>query len=189
MYLVPVKSVASDETFAAQAGAALFGGIGAEVFSAIVVISVLGSLAAFMMAAPRVYYAMARDRLFFQSISEVSPRFGTPARAILLQAVLASLLVIVSSFSEIVAYFFFVTIVFIAMAVFAVFILRRREKGANDYRTPGYPWTPLFFMLLVTILLVLLAANNPKQAFLGVGVVALGLPVYQLLFRHRDEPH
>jgi APA family basic amino acid/polyamine antiporter len=191
MYLVPVRSVASDETFAAQAGAALFGGTGAQVFSAIVVISVLGSLAAFMMTAPRVYYAMARDRLFFQSISEVSPRFGTPARAILLQAVLASLLVTFSSFSQIVAYFFFVTIVFIAMAVFAVFILRRRKNKTTFYLTPGYPWTPLFFTILISVLLVLLAANNPKQAFLGVGVVMLGLPVYQILFRKRatgDEP-
>ncbi|HYJ47170.1 MAG TPA: amino acid permease, partial [Pyrinomonadaceae bacterium] len=115
MYLVPVGSVTSDETFAAQAGEVLFGGVGAQVFSAIVALSVLGSLAAFMMGAPRVYYAMARDRLFFKAVSEVNQRFDTPARAILLQAVLASLLVAAGSFSEIVAYFFFVTIVFIAM--------------------------------------------------------------------------
>jgi APA family basic amino acid/polyamine antiporter len=188
MYLVPVKNVTSDETFAAQAGEVLFGGVGAQVFSAIVVISVLGSLAAYIMAAPRVYYAMARDRVFFQAVSEVSPRFGTPARAIALQAALAALLVAAGSFSEIVAYFFFVTIVFIAMTVFAVFILRRRMKKSDEtYLTPGYPLTPLFFTLLIVILLFLLAANNPKQAFLGVGVMLLGLPVYQLLFRRRDE--
>jgi APA family basic amino acid/polyamine antiporter len=183
MYLVPLKTVASDETFAAQAGEALFGGAGAQVFSAIVVVSVLGSLAAYIMAAPRVYYAMARDRLFFKTVAEVHPRFGTPARAIALQAILASLLVAIGSFNDIVAYFFFVTIVFIALTVAAVFVFRRRKGNDSTYRTPGYPLTPLFFMLLITLLLVLLAANNPKQAFLGVGVVALGAPVYSLLFR------
>jgi APA family basic amino acid/polyamine antiporter len=186
LYLVPLGRVATSETFAAQAGEALFGEAGAKVFSSIVIISVLGSLAAFMMAAPRVYYEMARDRLFLSSIGVLDRRFGTPARAIVLQAALASIIAMLGTFNEIVAYFIFVVVFFVALTVAAVFVLRRKGAGTHGaYLTPGYPWTPLLFLVLVAVLLVLLAGNNPQQAFLGVAVVALGVPVYHLLFRKR----
>lgn len=191
LYLVPLEQVPANETsaqtFAAQVGLALFGETGGRVFSGIVVISALGSLAAYIMAAPRVYYAMARDGLFIKPIAAIHTRFGTPARAIALQATLASVLVAVGTFDAIIAYFFFVTVVFITLTVAAIFVLRRRERPRDKgtYRTPGYPLTPLFFLLVITLMLFLLAKNNPQQAFLGVGVVLLGLPVYYLLYGKR----
>jgi len=186
---VPLSKVPTGETsaqtFAAQAGVALFGQTGGQVFSGIVVICALGSLAAYIMAAPRVYYAMALDGLFVKQIAAVHPRFGTPALAIALQALLASALIIIGTFEEIIAYFFFVTVLFIALTVAALFILRRKERGdsAAAYRTPLYPLTPLFFLGLVAVLLFLIAARSPLQASLGVGVVALGAVAYQLLFK------
>ncbi|HEX8144822.1 MAG TPA: amino acid permease [Pyrinomonadaceae bacterium] len=188
LYLVPLGRVATGETFAAQAGAALFGQAGGKVFSSVVIVSVLGSLAAFMMAAPRVYYAMARDGLFLSPIASLHPSFGTPARAIILQAVLASVVAVLGTFNDIVAYFIFVVVFFVALTVAAVFVLRRRHGRAPAYRMPAYPLTPLLFLLLVSVLLLLLAANNAKQASLGVAVVALGVPVYHLLFRRRFMP-
>lgn len=192
IYLVPMAGVTSPETFAAQAGEVLFGRAGGRIFAGMVVVSVFGSLAAFILAAPRVYYAMARDRLFFSSIARVHPRFGTPTSAIMLQAALASLLVAIGTFNQIVAYFFFVAIVFIALTVAVVPLLRRREaqrdarqRDAKSYRVPGYPLTPLVFLVLVSGLLVLIAADNPSQAFLGVLVVALGWPIYLWVFRRR----
>jgi APA family basic amino acid/polyamine antiporter len=181
-YLVPLDAVTSGETFAAQAGEALFGRAGAQVFSVIVIVAVVGSLAAFMMSAPRVYFAMARDGLFIPAAASLHPQFGTPARAIALQAVLASLLVALGSFSQIISYFIFVVVVFIALTVAALFVLRRRQLEKPDYQTPGYPVTPAVFLLMVGVLLFLLGSNSPKQSFLGVGVVALGIPVYYLLF-------
>lgn len=189
LYLVAPEQVptgeASAQTFAAQVGQVLFGSTGKQIFSAIVAGSLLGSLAAYIMAAPRVYYAMARDHLFIKEVAVVDARFGTPARAIALQAVLASILVTIGTFDAIIAYFFFVTVVFIALTVVAVFVFRHTSGSTTDYRTPGYPVTPLFFLLIIAVLLFLLASNNPKQAFLGVGVVLLGVPVYQLLFRKK----
>lgn len=182
-YLVPLEAVTSSETFAAQAGEVLFGRAGAQVFSAIVVVTVLGSLAAIIMSAPRVYFAMARDGLFISPVAAIHPRFGTPARAIALQALLASLLVVLGSFNQIVSYFIFVVVIFIALTVAALFVLRRKSAPKPQYLTPGYPVTPVIFLLLVGGLLFLLASNNPKQAFVGAGVVALGIPVYYLLFR------
>jgi APA family basic amino acid/polyamine antiporter len=191
LYLVPLENFPADDTsartFAAQIGIALFGRTGGQIFSSIVVISALGSLAAYIMAAPRVYYAMARDGLFIKQIAAIHPRFGTPARAIALQALLASVLVAVGTFDAIIAYFFFVTVVFIALTVAAIFVLRRKGVDTMTYRTPGYPATPIFFLLVVAALLFMLASNNPTQAFLGVGVVALGVPVYHLLFRKKVD--
>ncbi|HEX8148243.1 MAG TPA: amino acid permease [Pyrinomonadaceae bacterium] len=188
VYLVPLGAVASGETFAAQAGAALFGPAGAGVFSAVVVVAVLGSLAALTMSAPRVYYAMARDRLFFRAAARVSARTGTPAAAIVMQAALASLLVALGTFEEIVAYFVFVAVLFVGLTVAATFPLRRARGGAPAFAAPGYPLTQAVFLTLVTLLLALLAAGSPLQAALGTAVVALGLPVYYVLFRGKVLP-
>jgi basic amino acid/polyamine antiporter, APA family len=186
VYLVPLEVVSSGETFVAQAGEVLFGKAGALVFSAIVVVVVLGSLAAIIMSAPRVYLAMARDGLFFPSIASLHPRFGTPARAILVQATLASLLVVVGSFNQIVSYFIFVVVAFIGLTIAALFILRRKHDTGHEYATPGYPITPLVCLIVFAVLLVLLAGNSPKQALLGSAAVALGIPFYYLLFRKRS---
>ena len=184
LYLVPLDSVTSGETFAAQAGEVLFGRAGGQVFSGIVVVTVLGSLAAFVMSAPRVYFAMARDGLFIPAAASIHTRFGTPARAIALQAVLASLLVAIGSFNQIVSYFLFAVVFFIALTVAALFVLRRDDSVKPQYLALGYPVTPVIFLILVTVLLFLLGSNNPRQAFLGIAVVALGIPIYFIFFRH-----
>ena len=183
VYLVPLDQVTSSETFAAQAGEVLFGRAGGTVFSLIVIVSVLGSLAAVMMSAPRVYFAMARDGLFVPGVAAIHPRFETPAFAIALQAVLASVLVLVGTFNEIISYFLFVVIVFIGLTIIALFKLRRRRSDDVGYLTPGYPLTPIVFLVLVALMLVLLGGNKPDQAFYGVAVVSLGLPFYLLVFR------
>jgi APA family basic amino acid/polyamine antiporter len=185
VYLVPIERATSGETFAAQAGEILFGRAGGQIFSGIVIISVLGSLLAVIITAPRVYYAMARDGVFLSAAAKLHPRFNTPARATILQAALASLLVAVGTFNQIVAYFVFVTVVFVGLTVASVFVLRKKSLSGEAYKIPGYPVTPVIFLLLVIMLLVLLATNNPAQAALGVAVVALGAPVYYLVFRKR----
>jgi basic amino acid/polyamine antiporter, APA family len=187
VYLVPAERVTSVEAFAAQAGEALFGRAGALVFTGVVVVAVFGSLASFTMSAPRVYFAMARDRLFFKDVARLHPRYQTPARAIIIQATLASLLVLLGNFNDIIAYFFFVAVLFIALAVAGLFVLRREGRPAG-FRTPLYPATPVAYLILNALLLFLLASDKPRQAFAGVGVVALGLPFYYLLFRRRAAP-
>lgn len=186
LYLVPLDRVTSGETFAAQAGEALFGRSGGAIFSAIVIVSVLGSLAAVVMSAPRVYYAMARDGVFFGAIARLHPRFGTPARAILAEAAMASLLAALGTFNQIVAFFVFVTVIFIALTVASVFRLNRQAGNFGFPKVIGYPWTPIAFLMFVALLLFLLAGNNPRQAGLGVAIVLLGAPVYSLFF-HRQK--
>jgi len=88
------------------------------------------------------------------------------------------------SFEQIIAYFIFVTVIFIALTVAALFVLRSRLK-TSSYQSLGYPVTPILFLALVAVLLVLLGGHDPKQALLGVAVVALGLPVYELIVRKK----
>ena len=187
IYLVPLDKVTSGETFAAQAGEVLFGRAGAMIFSFVVIVSVLGSLAAVVMSAPRVYFAMARDGVFLSSVAVLHKRYETPARAIALQAVLASVLVIAGTFDQILSYFVFVVILFIALTIIALFKFRREDSNNVRYLTPGYPVTPIIFLVKIAVLLVLMASDKPKQTLLGVGVVALGLPVYLFLFRNKQN--
>jgi APA family basic amino acid/polyamine antiporter len=185
VYLVPLDQVTSGETFAAQAGEVLFGRAGGLIFSLIVMISVLGSITAVVMSAPRVYFAMARDGLFIPSVATLHKSYETPARAIALQALLASVLVVAGNFREIMTYFLFVVVLFVALSVAALFKFRHDESSGVRFLTPGYPVTPTVFLLMMVLTLFLLGSDNPKQAFLGAAVTALGFPVYQFLFRSK----
>jgi APA family basic amino acid/polyamine antiporter len=180
LYLVGPGQLASDqgeEAFAALAGRALFGRAGEVAFAVVVVVSVAGSLAAVLMAFPRVYYAMARDGLFFASFAEVDPGRGTPARAIALQATLAAALALSGSFDQILSYFMVPTLAFLALAVAAVFVLRRRSTPGRGLVIPGYPAAPLVFLIPVLIVVVLQTLRDPTRAAIGLAVVAVGLPI------------
>jgi basic amino acid/polyamine antiporter, APA family len=184
IYLVPIEQVADKETFAAQAGEVLFGKIGGIVFASIVVVSVLGTLVAYLMVSPRVYYAMARDGLFFRSFGELHPRFGTPHRAGVIQIVLACILILSGTFEQIISYFFFVVVFFIALTVAGIFKIHKTEF--SGYKTTFYPFTPIFFLAITAIVLLLIAMQNPFQSFLGVAVVLCGLPVYHLVLQRKN---
>jgi APA family basic amino acid/polyamine antiporter len=175
IYVIPIDDVRAGEAFVAQVGEAIFGPAGAIVVAGVIVVCVLGSLGTLLMVAPRLYFAMAQDGLFPAAAAAVSPRFGTPARAILIQAALASILVALGTFDTIVAYFVFITVAFIMLTVASVFTLQRRDP---DFRVPANPWTPLVFLSVGALLLVLLALNSPFQAGLGLAIVAAGVPVY-----------
>ncbi len=186
LYLVPLDKVASDETFVAQVGAILFGPTGGIIFAAIVVICVLGGLAGFVISAPRVYYAMAQDGLFLPAVARLHPKFGTPAAAIAIQGAIGTLLVVVSSFQQIISYFIFVAVFFIGLAAAGVFRMRNASPSpASAILTPGYPFTPLVYLTFMTLTLVVLGMHAPRESAMGVVVVLAGVPVYQVFQRRR----
>jgi len=199
LYLVPLEQVTSDEAFAAQAGEALFGRAGGVVLASMVIVSVAGSLLAIQMMLPRLYYAMSRDGLFPPSLGELHPTRGTPVRAIALQAVLASVLVALGSFDAIIAYFVFITVVFIGLTVAGVWKIRRSSgsdtlsqvpSGSSSpprYLTPGFPVTPVVFLALVVVLLSMLLVSRPLQALAGAAIVLAGVPVYSVITRRADR--
>lgn len=184
MYLVPTAGITSDETFAAQVGEVLFGSAGAAVFSAVVIASVLGSLIAYMMVSPRLYYAMAIDGLFFKSVAAVHRKFETPYIAIAIQATLAVVMIFSGSFQEILSLFFFVVVLFIAATVASIFVFRRRSDH-DGFKAPGYPLSPVIFLVITGVVLFFIAMRDPGRSSIGVGLVILGLPVYYLFRRRR----
>jgi len=187
LYLVPLQNVTSDETFVAQAGAVLFGRAGGIVLAAIVILCVLGSLAALIISAPRVYYAMAKDGIFIPAFAKTHPHFHTPVNAILLQGTVASLLLFLGTFQQVISYFMFAAIAFLGLAVAGLFGLRKKQPSPqNVVLAPAFPVTPTLFLVLVALLLVLLAVNRPLEAVLGVVVVLTGLPFYFVL-RNRNQ--
>lgn len=108
------------------------------------------------------------------------PGFGTPHLATLIQMSLAIVLVLSGTFDEIISYFFFVVVFFVAMAVAGLFRIRRQRH--EGYKTWLYPATPAFFLLVTAVVLMLIAVRNPLQTILGIGVTLAGLPVYYLIF-------
>jgi basic amino acid/polyamine antiporter, APA family len=128
---------------------------------------------------------MARDGLFIPSVARLHERYETPARAIALQAALASVLVAAGNFNEIMTYFVFVVVVFVGLTVAGLFKFRREDSSGVRFLTPGYPVTPIVFLVMIALTLFLLGAGKPKQAFYGVAVTALGFPVYLFLFRSK----
>lgn len=179
LFLVPLSAVTSGETFAAQAGTALFGAAGGTVLAAIVLLCVLGSLFAFMTTAPRVYYAMARDGAAPAWAGAVGARSGAPLGAVLVQASLAAVLVAVGTFDGIVAYFVFATVAFLGLTVVGLLRLRRREGR------PGSAGA-VFFLFCIVVVLTTLGAGRPFESALGVAVVALGWPAYRLFVGKQD---
>jgi APA family basic amino acid/polyamine antiporter len=183
MALVPPAEAGSATAFAALLGERLFGAAGGTVLGLAVCVSVAGSLAAVLLGSPRTYVALARDGLFPERLARLHPRFGTPVLSIAVQAGLGTLLVMVGSFSEIVAYFVFVTVAFIALSIAALY--RLPPPAAGGFVTPLRRVTPAVFLVLCGVLLVLLLAGRPTQALLGAAVVAAGVPVHAALQRAR----
>ena len=182
LYLVPLEAAVGDEAFSVRVGQALLGAAGSRVLPAIVALSLLGSLFAFMTMAPRVYYAMARDRVVPAFVGRLDPRTGAPVRAIAVQASLALLLVALGTFETIVAYFVFVTVAFLGLTVIGLVRLRRRARAAA-FATPLYPLPLLLFLASIVLVMALLAAGKPAESALGLAVVALGVPAYRVFVR------
>jgi APA family basic amino acid/polyamine antiporter len=183
--LVPPGEGVPAGAFAAQVGERLFGPAGGVFVAATVSLCVFGSLAAMMLSAPRTYVALARDGLFPARLSRLHPRFGTPSGAIAVQTLLAATLVALGTFSEIVAYFVFAAVLFVAVSVAGLY--RLPPPPADAFRTPWRRVTPAIFVTLCVLLLALLLLGRPLQALLGLAVVCLGIPLYPLI-RLADRP-
>jgi APA family basic amino acid/polyamine antiporter len=185
IYLVPAEDVSSASEFARRAGEAMLGTAGPTVLAAIVLLSVIASAMALLIMAPRVYLAMSRDRLFPVALASTNPVTNAPVRATALLAVLASVFVLIGTFEQIMSFLICTTLGFIALAAAALVVVRRRAPALSDdahtFSAPGHPYTTVLFVLLVVGVVVLVAINRPLQALIGLTLVLLGLPAYEIL--------
>lgn len=187
LYLVPFGEVTSATEFAERAGVAMFGPRGPVLLAVVVVLSVAASIVALFIMAPRVYMAMEEDGVLPETLVPGGTTATTPVRAMGFLALLASLFVLLGSFEQIVAFFMCTTLVFIGFAAAGLLVVRRRTPGRGGFRSPGHPWTPALFVLLLAAVVVLVALDQPLQAFSGFAIVLLGVPVHAGLVRSREE--
>ncbi|HKD10592.1 MAG TPA: amino acid permease [Thermoanaerobaculia bacterium] len=183
LYLVPAREASSASGFARHAGQALWGSSGPTVLAAIVILSAVPSVMAFLLMAPRAYLAMARDGLFPGALARRGAHLRSPVRATVLLAAIATIYVLSGSFGEILTVFLCTAFVFVALAASGLFLLRRREPESSAFRVPGFPITTALFVILVLGAVGIIAAGRPLQASIGAALVLAGLPVYVLLVR------
>jgi APA family basic amino acid/polyamine antiporter len=157
------------------------GAPGAAILSAGIAVSAIGFLSQAVLTSPRVYYAMARDGLFFQSVAWIHPRTRVPVVAVLLQGAFAIIIAMSGTFHQILNYVMSVEMVFLALTAMSLFIFRRRDAVARTVQgdpVPGHPVTTLLFTVAAVAVVVALFYQYPANSAIGLGIAAAGIPVY-----------
>ncbi len=176
---LPIPEMEGVVRIAEKATTSLFGTSTGIFISLAVIVSTFGALNGSILTGPRVYYAMAKDRLFFKQISKVHPKFHTPASAIFLQALWASFLTVLGSFEQIFTFAMFAAIAFWVAAAASVFTLRKKyPKMKRPYKTWGYPFIPALFIIACTGILINTFIEKTVESAAGIVLVLLGIPVY-----------
>ena len=186
-YVLPASSIAASPRAASDAMAVVLGSLGAGIVSAGMALSMLVAMNGTVMSGARVPYAVARDRYFFSALAEVHPRFRTPSVAIVVQAVLAIILLLLGgNFRQFFSLAIFAEWLFYMIAGTTVFVFRRRDRQAvRPYRVWGYPIVPALFVLASTVLLYYTFTGNLRISALGCLAIVAGVPVFYLFARRR----
>ncbi|MEO6443619.1 MAG: amino acid permease [Gemmatimonadaceae bacterium] len=182
--LGPARVAASDRV-AGEAVAQVMGPAAGAIIALAIIISMYSAAHATVITAPRVYYSMARDGLFFSKLAEVHPRFGTPAVAIIASCLWATVLAVSGTFEQLLTYVVFVGWIFYALGAAAVIALRiKRPNAERPFRVPLYPVTPILFVVAAAAIVLNTIVSQPGQSAIGIGVVLAGAPAY-LLWRRK----
>jgi APA family basic amino acid/polyamine antiporter len=178
-YILPASAVGSTNRVAGEAMRRVLGAPGANAVSIAAMISIFAALNGSILSGSRVPFAMARDRLFFRRVSYVHPKHRTPSVSILALSAWAAVLVLSGRYDQLYTYVIFASVILYGMATAAVIVLRyKRPDLPRPYRTLGYPVVPIVFVLGITCLVISTLWKSPRESFMGLGLVALGLPFY-----------
>lgn len=170
--VIPVVETAAVQAFGVGMG---------KVVSLLVAVGLLSCLSAFIMIGPRVYYAMAKDRLFFPFAAKVHPRYKVPGKSILVQGAIAVILVLLGSFEQLIIYIAFALNIFLWLAVVGVFRARKKKVGEESaVKVWGYPFVPLFFLTASLVLMVFNYVNRPMESSAAILTILFGIPCYFL---------
>jgi len=184
LYALPPAEMYGVLEIGARSAVALFGPGISRVFSGAVALGILSVLSAMILTGPRIYYAMARDGVFFSLFARLNPARRTPAASIFLQAVLAVLMVLSASFETLLIYIGFTLSLCAMLTVIGLMRIRRRAPAPEGlYRTFGYPVTPLLFILGNAWIIFFSLKSRPVAALFGLGTIAAGMGVYRLFAR------
>jgi APA family basic amino acid/polyamine antiporter len=171
---------AADDRVGTSAMSVVFGNSAAVIMAVFIMISTFGCNNGLIMAGPRVYYAMAKDGLFFKRAGEINKN-GVPAFAIVVQGIWAVLLCLSGSYGNLLDYVIFAVLIFFTLTILAIFILRvKRPDIPRPYKAFGYPVIPSVYILTTVSIMVILLIYKPDYTFPGLGLVVLGIPVFFL---------
>jgi APA family basic amino acid/polyamine antiporter len=184
LHVLPLATVATSTRVAADAADAVLGFGGGAIMSGLVIFSTFGALSGIILAGPRVYFAMARDGLLFRWLGEIHPKFFTPHRAILVQALWSAILVGTGTYRALFTRVIYTEWIFFGVVAIGLFILRRRPNLARHYAVWGYPLVPAVFIFSAFAIVINQILSNVGESLLGLSFVLIGLPVYYLWAKH-----
>lgn len=185
-YVLPAADVASSDRVAAETMRRILGTAGANAVSIAAMISIFAALNGSILSGSRVPFAMARDGLFFRRVAFVHPEHRTPSVSILALSAWGALLVLSGRYSQLYTYVIFASVILYGMATAAVIVLRfKKPEMPRPYRTLGYPFVPIVFVLGITCLVISTLIKSPRESLMGVVLVSLGLPFYFYWKRRR----
>ncbi len=177
---------AAEKRVATAAMQIIFGAKGAGLMAIAIIISTFGCINGMSLAGARVYYAMAKHGLFFSKVSEIHPRYRTPAVSLIVQAIWAGFLTLTGTYSELLDYVIFAVVLFYILTIAGVFRLRRtRPEAPRPYRAWGYPVLPALYMAFALFVEWALLTHKALRSVVGLCIVALGVPVYYFWQRRR----
>jgi APA family basic amino acid/polyamine antiporter len=185
LHVLGAEGLAATSTPASEVMRRVLGAPGARLIAAGIAVSTVGFLSQGMLTAPRVYFAMARDGVFFRRVAYVNERSRAPVVAIAVQGVWAAVIALSDRYEQILNYVVALDAVFFGLTGAALLVLRRRDpKWAGGFRMPGHPWTTMLFVVAFWALAVNTVVRNPRSAGVGVLILLAGIPVY-FLWRRR----
>ena len=179
IYTLGFTGMNGSDLVVSDAASVFLGNKGAAIVTLIILISLIGANNGFVLTSARINYAMAKDKLFFYQASQIHPRFKSPSNALIIQCVWASLLTFTGTFNQLITYIIFASWIFYGMSAGAVIILRNKKPDMErPYKTPGYPWIPIIFILFAIFLTINTIIEAPRDAAIGAGIILAGLPMY-----------
>jgi APA family basic amino acid/polyamine antiporter len=179
---------ATDDRVATSAMSVVFGDYAAIIMAIFIMVSTFGCNHGLIMAGPRVYYAMAKDGLFFRKVAEINKN-GVPGFAIVVQGIWSVLLCMSGTYGNLLDYVIFAVLIFFTLTILAIFVLRvKRPDIPRPYKAFGYPVIPAIYILTTVTIMVILLIYKPDYTFPGLGIVILGIPVFYIWRKYNRNP-
>jgi len=185
--VLPMDTLIGEIKVGEMAAKTLYGPGIAGVFTLVIIVSMFGALNGNILVGSRVYYAMAKDHLFFSSAANVHPKFKTPGNAIIIQGFWAAILTLTGTFEELITLVVFVNFMMWIAASSTVFVLRKKQPNLErPYKVWGYPYVPAFFIIFSSVIMVNTFFESPEQSLMGLGLTLLGIPAYLYWKKKRE---
>jgi basic amino acid/polyamine antiporter, APA family len=179
---------ATDDRVATSAMSVVFGNYAAVIMAIFIMISTFGCNHGLILAGPRVYYAMAKDGLFFKKVGEINKK-GVPGFALVVQGIWSVLLCLSGTYGDLLDYVIFAVLIFFSLTILGIFILRKKRPDIpRPYKAFGYPVIPAIYILTTILIMVILLIYKPNYTFPGLGIVLLGIPVFYI-WKKLNKPH